>query len=506
MVCLAASIVSKQGKVLVSRQFVDMNRIRVEGLLAAFPKLVGTGKQHTYVETENVRYVYQPMEGLYLLLITNKQSNILEDLETLRLLSKVVPEYVQHIDEHAICDCAFELIFAFDEVISLGHKEEVTVAQVRQNTEMESNEEKLHKMIIQSKINDVNDVMKRKAQEIDRTKMDRKGSNEPWRTHAPVSLDAGFSQPTMDDAPSFTAAPMPSSINRPSTRTGPSKGMQLGKSKKNDILTALAREGEAVDTSASLAAPVRAATQPAIQSGDPINIDIEERLTVRMNKEGGLEQMEVQGTMTLLCTDAQQAAVQVVLQMGANAGMQFKTHPNIDKNLYSTQQKLGLKDPSRPFPTGVPLGVLKWRFATQDESMVPISVNCWPTASGAETYINIEYESSASYDLQQVVITIPGIFSPPKVNECDGDWRFDSRSTCVLWTLDLIDDSNRTGSMECVVSGTSGQACFPVTVSFSAKETLCDIVVPQVLEVQGGSPSRFSLSKILKTDLFEIVY
>jgi hypothetical protein len=47
---------------LVSRQFLDMTRIRIEGLLAAFPKLVSTGKQHTYVETENVRYLYQPLE------------------------------------------------------------------------------------------------------------------------------------------------------------------------------------------------------------------------------------------------------------------------------------------------------------------------------------------------------------------------------------------------------------------------------------------------------------
>jgi hypothetical protein len=62
MVVLAISIVSKSGKALVSRQFVDMTRIRIEGLLAAFPKLLGSGKQHTYVETENVRYVYQPME------------------------------------------------------------------------------------------------------------------------------------------------------------------------------------------------------------------------------------------------------------------------------------------------------------------------------------------------------------------------------------------------------------------------------------------------------------
>ena len=148
-----------------------MTRSRIEGLLAAFPKLVGTGKQHTYVETENVRYVYQPLEQgtMFLLLVTNKQSNILEDLDILRLLSKVLPEYTQQqTDEEGISRHAFDLIFAFDEVISLGHKENVTMSQVKTFTEMESHEEKLHKMIIQSKINDTKDVMKRKAMEIDK--------------------------------------------------------------------------------------------------------------------------------------------------------------------------------------------------------------------------------------------------------------------------------------------------------------------------------------------------
>lgn len=66
-----------------------------------------------------IRYVYQPMEIFYILLITNKASNIVEDLDTIRLLSKVIPNVTgttNNLTEEKVNEKSFDLIFSFDEV------------------------------------------------------------------------------------------------------------------------------------------------------------------------------------------------------------------------------------------------------------------------------------------------------------------------------------------------------------------------------------------------------
>jgi len=65
--------------------------------------------------------------------------------------------------------------------------------------------------------------------------------------------------------------------------------------------------------------------------------------------------------------------LKVNISAGQNSGFQMKTHPNIDKGLYSSQSVLGLKDPQKPFPAGSPLGILKWRMqVTQWLALMPV--------------------------------------------------------------------------------------------------------------------------------------
>lgn len=124
-----------------------MTRTRIESLLASFPKLIPTNSQHTSVETSDVRYVYQPLEELYILLITNKASNILQDIETLHLFARVVSDMCRSADEKEILGSSFELLGAFDEIVSLGYREQVNLMQVRSVLEMESHEEKIQDII-----------------------------------------------------------------------------------------------------------------------------------------------------------------------------------------------------------------------------------------------------------------------------------------------------------------------------------------------------------------------
>ena len=124
-----------------------MTRARIESLLASFTKVIPTNTQHTSVETSDVRYVYQPLEELYILLITNKASNILQDIETLHLFARVVSDMCRSADQREIVAHQFELLMAFDEIVSLGYREQVNLMQVRNNLEMESHEEKIQEII-----------------------------------------------------------------------------------------------------------------------------------------------------------------------------------------------------------------------------------------------------------------------------------------------------------------------------------------------------------------------
>jgi len=519
MVLLAAAVCTRSGKALLSRQFVEMTKARIEGLLAAFPKLMPAGvKQHTFVETDSVRYVYQPTEKLYVLLITTKTSNILEDLETLRLFARVVPEYCRSMDETEIVENAFQIIFAFDEIVAIGYRESVNLAQIRTFVEMDSHEEKVYQAVRQTQEREAKQKMREKAKELQRARMETAkrggvssggfGSDNPPRSmgsssgvYTGVSVDT----PAEPPKPTFSAAP-----RKPLT----SKAMKLGgKSKDVDsFVDQLKSEGEHVSSDvtrssvSSKKTPKAVAGQPQVKA-ESVHIKLEEKMTVVARRDGGLETMEMHGQLTMRITDESFGRIKLQLKGHTNNLVQLQTHPKIDKELLRTREQIALQNPAKPFPLNTDVGVLKWRITTTDEANIPLSINCWPSDNGqGGCDVNIEYElEKDQLELQDVVITIPIAHGSgtPVVAECDGDYTYEKRGA-LLWQLPMIDAKNKTGSIEFSCGGNPDDF-FPVQVAFFSKKSYSGIEVLDCYEVDSESVVKHSSETILVGDRYEIV-
>lgn len=527
MVCLSVAVLTKGGRVLVAREFVEMTRMRIENYLTTFPKLVGSAeKQHNTVETSEVRYVYRPIEALLLVLITNKNSNIVEDLEMLRLFSNVVSEYCPgEIDEANVCKNAFELVFAFDEIVALGHRENVTLRDIQVNMEMESHEEKLAIMIRESKEREAREVMKEKATTIAReSRLNGRPGGIAGGGGGGMGISGGDLTPTVvqgspggiGELSSSFASSFGMESSAPSSYAKPVKkgtGMQLGKPKaaqQVNLMQAMADEGELMGPEVGVAPAAQAARGGGGQA-PPISLSMDEQLKVTMSRDGGIQGMEVKGELKLLIAEGAPAGTgkcAIPLRLGDNPGFQFKTHPNINKQMYSQQNVLGLSDASRAFPTNSAISVLKWRVQSTDESLVPLVINCWPTqTAGGGFEVNVEYELTQGWSLRDVSITIPVPGDQPaELRASAGSATYSRRDGALQWLIPLVDDDNGNATVEFVSAGASSEAAFfPIQVTFGSANTFCKLDVPTVVSSEDAEVQMpFSKSAGLTVESYSV--
>ncbi|XP_053974641.1 coatomer subunit delta [Hylaeus anthracinus] len=515
MVLIAAAVCTKAGKTIISRQFVEMTKARIEGLLAAFPKLMSTGKQHTFVETESVRYVYQPLEKVYMLLITTKASNILEDLETLRLFARVIPEYCNSIDELEIAENAFNLIFAFDEIVALGYRESVNLAQIRTFVEMDSHEEKVYQAVRMTQEREARNKMREKAKELQRQRMEankKSGLKNPGFGNAYGNSGNFTPTPSVGDTANFMPEPIRPlyTPTQKTANTGPGAMKLGGKSRDVDsFVDQLKEEGENVVSTplpASGAKPTSIA--PQITNTESVHLRQEERLNVRIGRDGGLQHFELHGLVTLHISDEKWGRIRVQLENNDARGIQLQTHPNVDKELFRSRGQIGLKIPTKPFPLNTDVGVLKWRLQAQDETALPISINCWPSENGeGGCDVNIEYElEQVNLELNDVQINIPlPMGCTPIVSECDGQYTHEARRNTLVWSLPIVDATAKSGSMEFSAPSSTPSNFFPLHISFSSKTSYVNIKVSEVLLVEDESPVKYSVETVFFTDNYEVV-
>ncbi|KAJ3315784.1 Coatomer subunit delta [Blyttiomyces sp. JEL0837] len=475
-----------------------MPRSRIEGLLASFPKLIGSSDQHTFVETESVRYVYQPLEELFMVLVTNKQSNILQDIDTLHLFARVVSEYCRSIDEREISRHSFELLNVFDEIVAMGYRES-------------------------SKEKEAKDELNRKARmmEMQKREMSKKGYSGGMSSMSGFGSGSGSGSGgyNQSSSPAYTSnsGGFKNTESSYSSDSGASshaqrmpvggKGMQLGKKQKADALVEVIKTDEGIeDVREAMTSRASKTPQGASIQQESVHVAIEEKIVVRVNRDGGLENMEVKGKMELRITDPAKAHLQIMMQTPQDSLTQFTAHPNVNKQLFPPV--LALRDTSRPFPTNQAIGILKWRLLTKDDSLIPLSINCWPSPSGSGSCdVNIEYELQVDHlELRDVSISIPYPGSAdPVIHSAEGyPYKIERQRKTIDWLIPLIDQTNKSGVLEFTINEEDVGAFFPIRVSFVSNKSYCRVEAAAVTSLD-GTPIHFSQEAIVSPEDYSIV-
>ncbi|KAA0164997.1 hypothetical protein FNF27_00141 [Cafeteria roenbergensis] len=548
MVVLSAAVLGRHGKVLVARQFVDMPRSRIEGLLAAFPKLLSgqdKSRQHTFIETGSVRYVYFPIEGMHVVLITTKGSNIVEDLSTLQLASKCVPEFGMSMDgdvsEATVTDRAFEIICALDEAISAGGQaEQVTLEQIRTFMEMDSHEERLDKMIKKSRMEAA--ASERKSAESAIADSKRKGFGRSMPgvgssmggvgsggvrmggagggmggSRSGVGSSSGSGSAGSSAAMAAGAAATARAAARDTAGAGTSRagGLQLGKKRAGLSLGGKAagadsalREMGIASTSPTTAgaaaeagAPVsaeQAVSEAAARAAAAVASQVEARVTEVVScaifKDGGIRALEVKGDLVLKVNDEAARGAAVHCAPGSGAFI-FQAHPSMDKGRWGAESVIC---PTKAFPLGGRGSkVLRWKATSEDPDMAPLLVSCWPDALGGGRWqVSVDYSLQDSawpgISLTSVVISVPlpSGSAGTVIDHCDGS--ASAADNVLRWRVSTVDAANGSGSLQFTVTADSADSFFPVAVDFEAHGSLSGFAPQSAVDPASGAAFRFS--------------
>ncbi|KAJ4304222.1 coatomer subunit delta [Collariella sp. IMI 366227] len=512
MVVLAASICTRGGKAVLARAFHDIKRSRIEALLASFPKAANSGTQHTTVEQDNVRFVYQPLDELYMVLITNKQSNILQDIDSLHLFAQVVTSTCKSLDEREILRNAFELISAFDELVTLGYRENLTISQIKTFLEMESHEERIQEIIARNKELEATEERKRKAKQLE---MQRKESGRSGRAGGMGGRPPVYPTYTPPVRPAVTETydTYEAEKNKSKFTAPKGKGMQLGKkSKTTDMFERVKTELGPVDDTplvpiATPSAPEPAAA-PRISSTldrDAIHVTVNEAISAKISRDGALNSFAISGDLTLRVTDPSLTKLKLNLNARPSHGAQFRTHPNVDKNVFNSSKIIQMANQARGFPVNNSVGVLRWRATPKvdDTSALPITFTVWVNkGSDGNCTMTIEYELTGSDTLKDVSVVVPFSGSEPSISSFDAV--YDLSGDTLEWTIGTVSEENASGAFEFEAQTDDENDFFPMQVRFSKTTPFVDVDVQSVELVDMDEEVTFSKEIKSVADSFTI--
>lgn len=392
--------------------------------------------------------VYLPIDALYLALVTAKDSNIIEDISTLSAVKEVVHAVLApSVREESIAERYCDLVFAFDEMISLGQRTVFSRSQISALLAMESTNEKLQSAILLGK---EKEARKRAQEELRLTERRRR------------SLRGAEKEDNLDVRMPRRSPSPPSSPQtlKESPRPALGRGLQLRRAKVTERRPAASPE------------PLPAFNPLA----EEIDALLEERLSGEISATGEWRNLELKGALLLTVRNPRLERWSLQFEdLRLPPGAAAKVPPSYDKAAWA-KGLLTLREGAAAPTPDVPVECLKYSLSLPaGDARMPFQLTTW--FNERETSFEIDFNSAQSLfpglDHLAVEFALPDRVGARVTDYAGSEVQVEKRG--FKWVLAPLNAENPAAS---VVLSTrqalSPDEVFPVEMSLESARTVLD--------------------------------
>lgn len=278
-------------------------------------------------------------------------------------------------------------------------------------------------------------------------------------------------------------------------KKAPKKGMQLGKprgTKKNQALQEMQKDigdtradekdEQNVDEERKLA---ELAANPLTEN---VQIEIDEKISCQISKDGEIEKFLLQGVVYLTLTDPKKTHAELQLAHNEFKGLVFKVHPEIDKPSWNKKKLLKGKKSGDPDSEGISamtkLDALHYRYTSKSEEDLPFTVSVFNSKKAGKNVITMEVEFNQAQDnlsfkeLENITIGVNMSEDDVEVTNGDANYEKDEANAMLLWHVPRLHESE-SAVLSFASKAITFDDIFPLDVRFSENYSVIDMRIAE---------------------------
>ena len=247
-------------------------------------------------------------------------------------------------------------------------------------------------------------------------------------------------------------------------------------------------------------------------------MDIDEKVTCSITKDGDIEKFELKGILYLTLTDLKKSQAEIKMSYNEFKGLVFKAHPELDKQAWNKQKVIKCKNSGQEGAEGMSvqtrLDALRYRYTSKSEDDLPFTINVFNSKKQGKNVITIEIEYNQNQDKLQFKslenVTV-GLNMGDAGQEVDiellkQDVNIEQRaaSNTLLWHVPNLHE-NESAVLSFASKALVFDDMFPLDVKFSEQYSLIDLQLQGApTDGQTGEEMSKKITNQLTTESYSI--